>query len=387
MSITKKIFIISTTLLVAALFFWGIYNFAFKSNSGGTAKSDTNKTPAQSSSTLVKVDIPAVEKEKIYPISEEAVLAPFLRENTETIAYYSFYDGSASEISLEGQNKKVLSSTKLPGLKNIEWSPDGNKVISYFNNNGQSTFFLFDYLTKSGKQLAEGMDNIVWTNLGDKIIYKFSDAKNGKSSLSIANSDGSNWKNIDSINFKNMKIAPVPATSLISFWNFPNAFEETQLKTIPLVGGESKVIFSGKFGTDYLWSPNGEKALVSFSDQKGGTDMSLAVINNQGGEFQNLGIPAMVSKCVWSKDGRTVYYALPGGISAGSVMPNDYQDGKVTTQDTFWSVDVATGKKNRIVELDKMKEMYDAANLFLSTENSAIFFVNRIDKKLYRINL
>jgi Tol biopolymer transport system component len=385
MSIAKKIFIISTTLLVVALFFWGIYNFAFKNNSNNIAK-DTAGAPKDDSAAKKVVDL-GTPKEKIYPISDEAVLAPFLREKTEMIAYYSRSNGSAYEISLEGQNKKILSSDKLAGLKDVYWSPDGQKVISYFNSNGQSTFFLYDYQTQASKQIKDGVDNIVWTNMGDKIIYKYYDAKSAERSLNIADPDGTNWKKMADLEFKNMKIEPIPATSLISFWNAPNAFEETKMQTIPLVGGESKVIFLGKFGADYLWSPDGSKALVSFSDQKSGTDMSLAIINNQGGEFQNLGIPTMVSKCVWSKDGKTVYYALPGGVSVGSVMPNDYQEGKVTTQDTFWSVDVATGKKSRVVELDKMKGIYDATNLFLSPGNDAFFFVNKTDGKIYRINL
>jgi hypothetical protein len=387
MSIAKKIFIISTTLLVVAIFFWGIYSFVFKNNSGGIAKEEVKQEPAKEDPLLKKNKEVVPAKEKIYSITEEAVIAPFLRERTGTIGYYSFSDGSASEISLEGENKRFLSSEKLTGLKNVFWSPDGNKVISQFNNNGLTTFFLYDYQTKSGKQIKDGVDNIVWTNLGDKIIYKYYDAQSKERSLNIADPDGTNWKKMADLDFKNMGIAPIPATSLISFWNFPNAFEATQMKMIPLVGGEPKIIFSEKFGADYLWSPSGEKALVSFSDQKSGTNMNLAIINNQGGEFQNLGIPTMVSKCVWSKDNQTVYYALPGGISAGSVMPNDYQEGKVTTQDTFWSVDIATGKKSRIVELDKMKGVYDASNLFLSPENDALFFVNRTDGKLYRINL
>lgn len=387
MSIVKKIFIISTTLLVAALFFWGIYNFAFKNNSSGVAKDIVIQTPVEDATGLKNNGNPTIPKEKIYPISGEAVLAPFLRGKTETIAYYSFSDGSASEISLEGQNKRILSGDKLANLKDVYWAPDGQKVISYFSNNGQPAFFLYDYQTKIGKQIKDGVDNIAWSNLGDKIIYKYYDAKTKERSLNIADPDGTNWKKMADLEFRNMKIAPIPTTSLVSFWNFPSAFEETKMQTIPLSGGESKVIFSEKFGADYLWSPDGSKSLVSFSDQKGGTDISLALINNQGGEFQNLGIPTMVSKCVWSKDGKTVYYALPSGISAGSVMPNDYQEGKVTTQDTFWSVDVATGKKARIVELDKMKEIYDAADLFLSPGNDALFFVNKTDGKIYRIDL
>jgi hypothetical protein len=68
-------------------------------------------------------------------------------------------------------------------------------------------------------------------------------------------------------------------------------------------------------------------------------------------------------------------------------MPNDYQEKKFTTIDTFWKINVANGKKDRIAELSDIKSDYDAANLFLSSGEDTLFFVNRIDGKLYGISL
>ena len=114
------------------------------------------------------------------------------------------------------------------------------------------------------------------------------------------------------------------------------------------------------------------------------TSLGMITIN---GEYYELGIPTIVSKCVWSSDNKEVYYALPGGIPEKSVMPNDYQEGKFTTEDTFWKVEVSSGKKERIVNTEEIKEKYDSSNLFLSPTRSALYFVNKIDGKLYRISL
>jgi len=182
-------------------------------------------------------------------------------------------------------------------------------------------------------------------------------------------------------------IAPVPQSSFVSFWNSPNSFNETSLNLVSTVGGEVKKIFSGKFGSDYLWSPNGTKSLVSYAESKGGTKIWLALINSNGGEFQNLNIPTLVSKCVWSKDSKFIYYALPAFSSENSVLPNDYQGGKVSSVDTFWKMDVATGKSERIVEVKDINSPYDASNLFLSPSEDILFFINKKDGKLYGINL
>lgn len=114
--------------------------------------------------------------------------------------------------------------------------------------------------------------------------------------------------------------------------------------------------------------------------------MTLGLIS-MNGSYQELGIPTIASKCVWSQDGKTVYYALPGGIPDGSVMPNDYQENKFNTTDTFWKINVITGEKERVIEAGEIKEKYDSSNMFLSATEDAIYFVNRTDQKLYRIQL
>jgi len=152
------------------------------------------------------------------------------------------------------------------------------------------------------------------------------------------------------------------------------------------LGGDVKTVFSGKYGADYVWSPDGKKAAVSFLAQQGKSQMNLGIVTLDGA-YQDLGIPTLASKVVWSKDGKTLYYALAGSIPDGAVMPDDYDSKKFTSSDTFWKVDTTTGQKSRIVETSDIMQNYDASQLFLSPTEDALFFVNRIDGKLYRINL
>ena len=186
---------------------------------------------------------------------------------------------------------------------------------------------------------------------------------------------------------KDVKIARVPRTSLVSFWTVPEAYTKTDLRSASLVGADDKTLFQDKFGADYKWNSEGTKILMSHTDDDDKSKIRLAVINNRGGEYKNLEIPTFVTKCAWSSDNQTVYYALPGSIPDNSVMPNDYVSKKFTTADTFWKVDTMTGTKTRIVELNKIQSKFDATDLFLNSEESSLFFTNRIDGKLYKIDL
>jgi hypothetical protein len=151
--------------------------------------------------------------------------------------------------------------------------------------------------------------------------------------------------------------------------------------------GEPQLLFNGKFGADYLWNPDGNYLLVSHTDKKDGAKMSLALLNSQGKDYKELNIPTFVSKCVWSKDNKTIFYALPGAIPETAVMPDDYLSGKVKTTDTFWKINIPTGEKTRLLELDQIKNQLDASNLFLNANESFLFFVNRLDNKLYKLAL
>lgn len=380
MSLTKKIFIVSSILLVVLLFFGGIYFFAFR------------KTPATTKTniSLTKTDPETIKKPSdsaIIAVSDEPVLAPVLVNNDSAIRYYTKNDGRVYEIDLDGSKKKTISDKILNGLADIYWSPDRTKVIAKFRAPGDRfQFNFFDYGTSTGSSLSSNIDTIAWQN-NSKIVYKYFDPKVREGSLNISDPNGKNWTKLSPLNTKYISLAPIPKSGLISAWKAPDASTETFLGSIAVLGGETQMIHGGTFGTDYLWSNDGNYLLASSSDKQNGSKMNLFLMNNRGEDLKPLGIPTFVSKCIWSKNNKTLFYALPSSVPDNAVMPNDYLNGKINTTDTFWKVDVTSGEKTRLVDLDKIKDQFDATNLFLNANESLLFFVSRVDGKLYKITL
>lgn len=379
----KKVFIVSAVFFGVVLIFWGIYNFAFRDDSA-VKKEDVQKEKDSEAKPIVK----DVSKEdgldaKIKDISEEGTLAPIFEEEGGKIIFYATRDGRVFSVNSDGSSKNVFSTQTLSGITKAIWSPDQKKVISEFD--GGLRRFYYNYESKSGKPLNDNIQGPVWSNLGDKIFYQY---KSGKiNELDWADPDGSNWKKITEIRAEKAKIAPIPQTSLITFWNYPKNSEETSLLSVGVLGGEVKKIFSGKFGADYLWSPDGKKGLISFVEANA---MRLGVIDYDGANFQDLEIPTLVSKCVWSKDGKVVFYALPGGTPEGAILPDDYNDKKIATKDTFWKANLENGEKTRLIELEDLAKLglsLDAENLFLSANEKNLFFTNRSDGHLFRLSL
>ncbi|MFA7208671.1 MAG: hypothetical protein WC120_00140 [Parcubacteria group bacterium] len=379
MILSKKVFVFSSIALVIVLVLWGIYNLSFREIPEQLA---TLKSQDPSLSTAPQ-NIAAIE-----PLTDEAVLSPALSPDGASIRYYSKTNGKAYVINLSDRDQRVISEKELIGLSDIIWSPDRSKVISEFSTaSGRSKFFLYDYAQNKGTQLKDNLDTVVWQN-NEKLFYKYFDAKTQERTLNFADPDSSNWQKITDLAMKDLLIAPIPRTSLVSFWNKPDAFTETLMQSSPVLGGEKREIVKGKYGADYLWSQDGNSLLVGSVDSKGGSKLQLGVTNSLGGEYRNLGIPTLVSKCAWSKNNKSIYYALPGAIpTSGTILPNDYLAGKFRTNDTFWKIDIATGEKSRLVDLEKITTAYDAADLFLDPDESLLFFTNQIDGKLYKITL
>ncbi|EKE20274.1 MAG: hypothetical protein ACD_8C00029G0019 [uncultured bacterium] len=375
----KKLFIISSVLLGIILFFLGVYNFAFKKESPNSKYPVVAGAPESENMELEKK-----KEEKIVAIRDQKIVGAVLDKKNEEIKYYDAQNGTAWSINEEGKNEKQLSQTKVPGIKNVSWSADKSKVLTTIEKSGMTFFYEYDYLTNKGVQLKEGLDTAIWDNTGAKIFYKYYNSSDRKRSLNIANPDGSEWQKIADIEFRNVSISPVPFSSLVSFWNSPSSNEESKLQITGITGGEVKTILSGKFGADYLWSPDGSKVLVSSVQGNNSAKTSLGIATIEG-SYVDLNIPTFISKCVWSIDNKTLYYALPGGIPDGSIMPNAYQENKFNTEDTFWKVDIATGEKKRVVDTAGIAEKYDSSNLFLSSTEDALFFINRIDQKLYKL--
>ncbi|MFA7319275.1 MAG: hypothetical protein WC022_01625 [Parcubacteria group bacterium] len=378
MSVLKKIFFLSLFVLAVSLLFWGVYNLSFKNNSATTAK----KTDADTAQNAT----PADEVGKITAVSKETVLAPVLSSDKNSIDYLSKKTGQLFQIDFYGNVQKTLSFENISDPLDAAWSVDRSKIIVK-TDDAKTPFSFYDLAAKTSAPLKSNLDQVSWQINANRILYKYYDAETKTRTLNVSDPDGKNWTKLSDIPYKNLSVAQIPRTGLISFWNSGDAYLPANFQSMPVVGGDIATLDTKNFGADYLWDNSGQWALVSHTDAKGGTKMELGLMNSRGGEYKNLEIPTFITKCVWSNDGKIVFYALPGGIPDNSVLPNDYKDGKFQTTDTFWKVDIATGKKTRVVEVGSIKGQYDASQLFLNQGESLLFFVNKLDGKIYKLAL
>lgn len=379
----KKIFYISLTLLILVLIFLGAYNFAFKNNANSPLAATGEKQPVKDE----KLTPPLAQPRRIENLINEETLGVVAGVD-DSLYYYSLDDRAFKKSTREGKNKTILLSN-LPGTPSrILWSQRRGRVLMLLKqSNGQSLWHYADLTTKTLTPLKPEISRLAWNNLGDKILYQYTDKKTGVRSLDMADPDGNNWKKLADLSTQEIFIAAVPQNSFVSFWSRPNALEKTIFETVGITGDNRQTLLTERFGADYLWSPDGSHVLVNTTDQTRKNLVSLNLMNSNGGEYQSLSIPTFVSKIVWTKDSKSFYYALPTGLPENAVLPNDYFDKPLYSTDTFWKMDIANGKQTRLVATNEITQNFDSTDLFLSPSEDTLFFTDRKTRRLYQISL
>jgi hypothetical protein len=234
--------------------------------------------------------------------------------------------------------------------------------------------------------LKPQISRVVWSQSGASIFYQYK-TPTGEYTLDRSNPDGTGFQTVAPLGGIDHFIESIPQSNRISFWTRPNGLETTVFESVNDLGQERKLLLDKRYGADYLWSPNGKRILLNTLSNRATADTSLSLMNENGGELTNLALPTFITKAVWAKDSKTIYYALPGDIPSESVLPNDYYQKPIFSKDTFWKIDTETGQKNRLLELSEATTALDSSNLFLSPKEDTLFFTDRKTNRLYRIDL
>ncbi|MBP6929534.1 MAG: hypothetical protein KBB77_01205 [Candidatus Moranbacteria bacterium] len=377
----KKFFYFSLSLFVLVLISLGAYNFAFKNN-----VNDPSADPKKKADQTEIIGLLPTGETRVKNAINENLIGATLGGDA-LVYYYSLDDQSLKKATLEGRNKTILMSN-FPGLvTRVLWSGKQDKVLLLIqNSSGRTLWYLATLGNKSLTPLKEEMSRLTWDNLGEKIFYQYTDSLTKIRTLNIANPDGSEWKVLTNLGMSDYYLSTVPHSSLVSFWPRPTAKNQSALEAVSAVGENRRTIFTGAWGGEYSWAPNGETALVSGSNSAE-TKIDLQTISLATGATQSLSIPTLISKTAWSKDSHTLYYALPGGIPEEAILPDDYFSKPLFTKDTFWKVDLLTGKKTRLITLKESTQSFDSSDLFLSPSEDVLYFTDRLTKRLYQIDL
>jgi hypothetical protein len=394
----RKYFIIFLVLFIVVAVLALVYNFAFKPQEVENPKvdapetTDTNTEQSAEESFITKG-----EEEPKTPVSIggiDTVLSAKILSATMTstndLLYADKESNTLRKRSETGGAPEILAEN-LPGtLKRVVWSPRAEDAQLLLATPEGDRWYYAEFATKTVNPHKKEIGRLSYNAQGDRIVYQYTDAKSGAVTLDTAAVDGGDYRTIASLESRmSYYFAPVPRSTSVVYWKRPRGGEESSITTISTLSqGQTKVSEFKRYGVSVLPSSDGGLLLVSSAIDRNAGKQVLGTLDTTTGAYTNLDIPTMVTKAVWGRDGSTLYYALPMGTTpAGSVLPDDYFGKPIYTEDTWWRIDVKTGKKQRLIDLDKANVTPDTFEPFIDSREEYLYFIDRKTEKLLRIAL
>ncbi len=351
-------------------------------------ESSNQKSPLnRNSSSFQSSVLPQLQIEKISPAK---VISPTLNENSSKIIYYNPESLSLEEIDFKKENSpynQFLSLAKFEGINKILWSPEKDKLIVFWEKEGQIQKTLYNPETQEGFDLHQNIKNIAFSPEGEKIVYQFYNSETGENKISVASTEILETEILEEEDILNTKILDIdlywPSENKIFLWqNLSGVLEENDLYQFDLVTKNPPlVVLPKKFGFKPKWSESGK--LILFSEVPSlGEEVSLNTLNNEG-EIKNLKISSLVEKCAFDKEEKSLYCGIPKNLAPDIILPDDYYKNLFQSQDNLFKINLETGEK---IQLTKDAQ-HDILEPFLSADENHLFFTNKKDGALYSIQL
>lgn len=383
----RKILIIIIIILIIALAGLLVYNFFLK-----PSKTEENGTGGQfpegeEGGAIIKEEgLTPTPELQTKPLTREAVLSPTLSSDKTKIVFYSRIDGTIWQSNFDGSNLIQISSTKLDNLIDVIWAPDRGKTINVFEDNlGNITKYFYDFSTNKALPLNKYIQDIAWSPESNKTAYQYYNKFTNDNNISTANPDGSGFSNIFITRMKDL-IIEWPKGSELFLRERPSGLVTSSLYSLNTLSGGFIKVIPEVYGFSLKWSPDGQKILYSKTNSNGG-NITIFTANRSGSNQKSVQVSTLAEKCIWSQDPRIIYCAIPKNIKDARLLPDDFYKGTFAADDEFWKINIETNEKIKILEDNKINEIYDAVNLFLSPEEDYLFFINKVNGLLYSIRI
>lgn len=356
----------------------------------GSNEGSVNTTNNTNANNQNEDNSPTVRK-----IVDAKLMAPALNKGGNTLIFFNTASNQFYSSGIDGSNPQPLTETKFVNVRSVSISPSRTSAILSFDNpNGKIPIkYLYDFTKDLAIKLNENIDTFVFSPDGSKIFYKYSDTLKNVSTFNIANANGTDWKSIKNFTLTNVLLDWIPQSNKLAFHLTPSSFRQSAYYVFDQNGENVVAVLDKGYGVDGLWSQDGSRLLATFALQRT-NNLGLVAVNIDGSS--NISLPnsqTFIQKCLWMKDNVSVICAVPKSIDSRYYIPDDYNNGNFSTEDSFFRYNTKTGERiqlqlaatnDDILALPKI----DAANLFLSSDELTLYFQNRADNdSLYRIRL
>lgn len=388
--VISLLFLVIIVLVILLIMFWGDAD-----GDGNTAdsffgtllnneESSIDTDPLQGG-IVIGGDTETKEDETVlYLISKDPVVGAALSSDGTRVRYFKQAGGNLFENEFTGTNETRISNVTIPAILNVLWTPSKTHAVIEFYTDEELRRLSSRYTgtsTVSSAFLPSDIQEITVSLTDDLIVYTAA-GEGGGTILFSARPDNSNIKRITTLPVPDFELL-WPAANSVILKQKPSAYADGYLFTMNPASKLLTRILEKKEGMDVLWMP-GKTTFLYMQTEREGTRASLHVSSLAEQTVVDLPFVTLPEKCAWAPaSDATLFCAIPETIPNKTHLPDDWWQGTLSFNDALWRVNVSTGEREQLLPA----RQFDGINLFLSKDESFLFFTNKKDGSLWGLRL
>jgi hypothetical protein len=291
----------------------------------------------------------------LFQITDDITLSPVTELVGDGLLYYHADNGFVSRVDIGSRQSTLISQTALPGLRNVIWSPNRQRVVTVFSSQHGQVFRYFDYETRVSGDLPLMVVDVVFSPNSQSLAM--TKQVGDETDIIITDPDGTNPNTILKTHLPHITLL-WPQTHTLAF----ATKDDAGVASYYLLGdnGDLKKIIDSETGLRYSWSKDGSKFMYSTSES------GLNVYDTNSGQYGSQVITATANLCAWYSDNQNIICAVD---DQGEIKIQQLRVGDTTPK---------TIASNLIISPER---------LFISSDEQFLIILSQSDHSLYAIKL
>ncbi len=280
-----------------------------------------------------------------------------------------------------------INSQLFYNVDKVTWSSGMDKAIIEYPDGSN---ILYDFKTSKQITLPRELEKFAINSTGTMLSAIWESGNPDNNWLMVGNIDGSNLKIVEPVADKknDVQVAVSPDNQVVALYR--QAVDTGKQEVFPV--GQNNENFNS-FIVDGLkfeskWSPGGKNLLYNVSSPKDRYQPRLWLTEGQtdslGYSQTNLELNTWADKCTFNSNGSSLYCAVPTSLPEGAGLFPELAKG---VPDVFYRIDLVSGLKIPLAIPVGQKTEYSAGSLFLSADQSLLYFVDNDTNRLHSIRL
>lgn len=305
-----------------------------------------------------------------------------LNSKSNSLNYYDYDSQKFYKLDAEG-NKELLSDKQFYNVQDVTFSPVKDQAILEYPD---GTTIMYDFDKEQQHTLSNTWTDFEFTNNGEQIAFRETNAQADYRWLSIANPDGTGKKLIQHLGENDEKIIVnwSPDQQIVA--QYPEL--ESLSRSIVYFIGQNEENFKAIYvdGADVrlAWSPSGKYLLTSAYSPSSGFNPQLQIITynpitKEASAKKTINLQTWADKCTFKSD-EVAICAVPTTMVSGAGMQPDVMK---FTPDNLYEINVSTGNTKKI--LDNLQN-YTMTNLSIGPDGQ-LYFIDQNDGSLNKVYL